>query len=606
MTRVDEFDNFYRATRRRVLATTYALCGDRQVARDATLDAYQRAWRSWGSLRGRDPVAYVRDQAAKLTIFNRSTHPLRRRHEEDGDQALLEALHRLEYDERRIVTLLTVAGVDLDDATAEMQVDDAVGMELATNALTSLEKALGQPLDTLESRLTGLRETVEGLDLPEPDGVRRSAKRSGRRNSILLVAATVLALFAGGFAATSGDAFDTLDAVPYREKIGAERPDVILDSHNIDTDDLLSLTQVERLNPEREWKVDATETDTVNTTPYSTCPPTRFADPDPLKVFVRAYSTAPSAERVAQSIEVSRSREASESAYGTLLGWYANCAHPRTRLIDSYTVKRPFGDFKILRLQSYREPARFISVGLAQSGTVTSTLIHEVNGAEPTDVETFARSLNDSIAKVCADSGGECTDEITVEPSLPPQTEQFPRFLSVVDMPPLGRIDKVWAAGPAQAPSNGLNPAASLCDKTDFSGEAFTDVATRLVAIPDATELPQEFAVAQTAARTASPEAAEALVGEIAGKVDGCGDTELSAQIDERQEIAGEGYAGVSWRLSFETGRDQRVFYRMGVVRRGADVTQVLAPPSGENVFSAEEFAALMDRAGQRLVYADR
>src|SRR5690606_7493420 len=121
--------------------------------------------------------------------------------------------------------------------------------------------------------------------------------------------------------ATNGDAFGTLEGVPYREKIGAERPDIILDSHNIDTDDLLALDQVESLNPELEWTVDATETDTANSTPYSTCPPTRFADPDPLKVFVRAYSTVPSAERVAQSIEVSRSQENSEAAYATLLGW---------------------------------------------------------------------------------------------------------------------------------------------------------------------------------------------------------------------------------------------------------------------------------------------
>lgn len=605
MTRVDEFDNFYRATRRRVLAATYAVCGDRQVARDSTLDAYQRAWRSWGNIRAGDPAAYVRDQAAKLTIFNRSTHPLRRKHEEDGDTALLEALHRLSYDERRIVTLLTVAGVDLDDATAEMQVDDAAGMELATNALVALEKSLDQPLDALEQRLTELREVAEDMDLPGADQVRRSARRTGRRNSVVLVAATVLALFVGGLAATDGDAFATLEAMPYREKIGAERPDIILDSHNIDTDDLLSRTQVERLNPEREWRVDATETDSDNTTPYSTCPPTRFADPDPLKVFVRAYSTEPAAERVAQSIEVSRSQGASEAAYGTLLGWYANCAHPRTRLIDTYTVKRPFGDFKILRLQSYREPARFISVGLAQSGAVTSTLIHEVNGTEPSDVETFARSLNDSIARVCADSGGQCSDEITVEPSLPPQTEQYPGFLSVVDMPPLGRIDRVWAAGPAQAPS-GLNPAASLCDKTDFETEAFSDAATRLIAIPDASELPQEFAVAQTVARAESPEAAQAVVEQIAGKVDSCGSTELSAQVDERQDVRGEGYSGVSWRLSFETGRDQRVHYRMGVVHRGAQVTQVLAPPSGDNMFAAEDFTALMDRAGQRLAYAEQ
>ncbi|MBM9462245.1 hypothetical protein JL108_02220 [Aeromicrobium sp. YIM 150415] len=605
MTRVDEFDNFYRATRRRVVATTYALCGDRQVARDASVDAYQRAWRAWGRLRdSSDPVAYVRDQAAKLTSFSRGVHPLRKRHDDGGDTALLGALHDLDYDERRIVTLLTVAGVDLDDATREMQIDDAIGMELASNALTRLEAALTQPLEQLESRLMTLRDSVDTLELPEPDALRRAARQGGRRGAAILVAVSVLAVLAGGFVATNGDALATVEGLPYREKMGAERPDVILDAHNIDKDDLLSLDQVERLNPEQEWKVDATETNTENTTPYSTCPPTRFADSDPLKVFVRAYSTSPAGERVAQSIEVSRSQEASQEAYTTLRDWYANCAHPRTRLIDAYTVKRPFGDFKIIRLQSYRDPARFISVGLAQSGTVTSTLIHEVNGTEPTDVDEFARTLNDSIARVCADSGGECTNDITVEPALPPVTDQYPSFLSVVDMPPLGSIDRVWAAGPAQEPE-GFNPAASLCDKTDFSGEQFSEVASRLIAIPDADDLPPEFAVAQTSARLESDDAAQQTLEGIAAAVDGCGDSELSAQIDEREDIDTGGFVGVSWRLSFETGEDERVYYRMGVVRRGSEITQVLAPPSGDNTFTAEDFGAIMERAGQRLAYAD-
>lgn len=619
MTRVDEFDSFYRATRHRVAAATYALCGDRKIAQDATVDAYQRSWRAWGRLGAppwtkrsgplggseADPTIYVRREAAKLTVLARSTHPLRRRHTETGDAELLDALHELGYDERRILTLLTVAGIDLDVAAREMQIEEAAGMELVANALSKLETALGQPLDLLESRLIALRDQVESMDLPEPAQIRRDGRRGGWRNSVLLVAAAAVTVVAGSFVATEGSAFATLDALPFREKFGAERPDVTLDAHNIDTDDLLALPQVERLDDEQTWKVDATETNTDNTTPYSTCPPTRFADSDPLKVFVRAYSTEPEAERVAQSIEVSHSEQDSKKAYGTLVGWYANCAHPRTRLIDAYTIKRPFGDFKILRLQSYRDPARFISVGLAQSGTVTSTVIHEVNGTEPTDVESFARTLNDSIAKVCADSGGTCTDDFTVEPSLPPAAEQNPGFLGVVDMPPLGKIDRVWAAGPPQQP-NGFNPAASLCDKTDFAAAGLDQVASRLITIPDAEGLPAEFAVAQTNARAESDEAAQAVVDEISAKVDGCGDTDLAAGIDENEPVEGDGYTGMRWRLSFETGENENVHYRMGVVRRGPHVTQVLVPPSGDNEFSAEDFSALLDRAGQRLSYADQ
>jgi len=605
MTRVDEFDSFYLATRHRVAAATYALCGDRKTAHAATVDAYQRSWRAWGKRRGgADPAVYVRRDAAQLTALARSTHPLRRRHPDAGDIRLLDALHDLDSDERRILILLTVAGVDLDEAALEMQVQEADGMELVANAVTKLEAALGEPLAAIEPRLLRLRDQGEAIDLPEPAKIRKAGHRGGWRNSVLLVAAAAAAVIGGSLAATEGSALATFDSLPFREKFGAERPDVTLDAHNIDTDDLLSLTQVERLDSKQTWKVDATETDTDNSTPYSTCPPTRFADADPLKVFVRAYSTQPAAERVAQSIEVSRSEQASKKAYRTLLGWYANCAHPRTRLIDSYTIKRPFGDFKVLRLQSYRDPARFISVGLAQSGTVTSTVIHEVNGTEPTGVDSFARTLNDSIAKVCADSGGACTDDFTVEPSLPPRTEQYPGFLGVVDMPPLGDIDRVWAAGPPQQPKD-FNPAASLCDKTDFAKAGLHDVAGRLITIPDAKGLPPEFAVAQTNARADSEASAQAVIDEIGKKIEGCPDTELAARIDEHEHVEGDGYVGARWKLSFETGEDEYVHYRMGVVRRGAHVTQVLVPPSGDDELKAKDFAALLDRAGQRLAYAE-
>ena len=76
MTRVDEFTSFYEATSATCLRAVYAMCGDRQVAQEATVDAYRRAWRDWSKIRQRDPLAYVRTEAWKLTALSRGTHPL--------------------------------------------------------------------------------------------------------------------------------------------------------------------------------------------------------------------------------------------------------------------------------------------------------------------------------------------------------------------------------------------------------------------------------------------------------------------------------------------------------------------------------------------------
>jgi DNA-directed RNA polymerase specialized sigma24 family protein len=143
MTRADEFTSFYEATSATCLRAVYAMSGDRQVAQEATVDAYRRAWRNWTKIRQRDPLAYVRTEAWKLTAVSRGTHPLRRRHEEDADTALLDALHDLPVDDRRLIVLLTLGDTDLDQASREVGVGAEEGIEVVTTALDGLERRLG-------------------------------------------------------------------------------------------------------------------------------------------------------------------------------------------------------------------------------------------------------------------------------------------------------------------------------------------------------------------------------------------------------------------------------------------------------------------------------
>ena len=306
--------------------------------------------------------------------------------------------------------------------------------------------------------------------MPPADTIRRRAQVGRRRNTVLLVAAAFALVVGGGFVVTDGDALETSAALPHREKIGSEGPDLVLQAQKIGTDDLLSMSQVKRLDPDGAWKVVGTDDDTQSTTPYATCPTKRFADKDPLRAFVRTYEVpGKSDERVAQAIEVSRSADQAEEAYVRLVRWYSDCEHPRVQLVGSYVVQRPFGDFRILRLRSHRSPERTFTVGFSHSGTVTSTLVHEVDGAEGPDIEDFARTLNDSVAKVCKDSGGRCTDDIEVAGTDPPRTSEAPAFLGIVDLPPIADIDQVWAGvkpGPAK-----VNPAATQCDCGELQGE---------------------------------------------------------------------------------------------------------------------------------------
>lgn len=602
MPRVADFDDFYASTQRLTLAVTYAKCGDRQVARDATVTAYQTAWVQWGKLTPDTAAGFVRDEAWKATALSRGTHPLRRRDDDGVDPALLAALGDLDQDSRRLVALMTIANLDLDLAAREVGVGDEEALELASRGFSRLEETLGASIDEVVTRVGELAGVTAGLPLPGGAAVRRSATRMARVGTALVATLAVVLTVVGGALLTTGDATARQTALPDREKIGAESRDIVLDSHNIGTDDLLSLEQVSVLQPQTTWSIEGTDTDATNTTPYATCPTTRFADPDPLKVFVRAYADD-AGNRVAQSIEVSRTEGASENAFRRLVAIYAGCEHPRTRLVDAYRVERPFGDFDILRLQSYRDPARFITVGLAQSGALTSTLVHEAIGTTPTDVEQFASVLNASVGRVCADSGGDCTRQFEVTRVLPPAAAEHPQFLGVVDLPPVDTVDSVWSASDPMA-ITGDNPAATLCDNASFTGPNVREAAVRLFAIPEATVLPDQFALTQTVGRMTDAAYAKKFVDVVSAKVKKCPDGDLPTRVDQQKKASGEGFTGRSWRIGVEVGKDQWVYYRMGIVRRGDAVTQLLFPPAGDYAISAGEFRAVLQRAGERLAYA--
>ena len=602
MTRVDEFNSFYTSTFAQAVQVTYAVCGDRQVAFEATVDAYRRAWRDWSKIRDHHPLGWVRNEAWKLTALSRGTHPLRRKHEEDSDTQLLESLAELSVDDRRLIVLMTLGNTDLEEASREVGVPAEEGIESVTTALASLEAALRQGIDTIERRMHGLAAATDSLQVPPAASVRTAAKRGRRRNTVLLVAAAVVVILGGGLVATDGDALASGSTLPHRQKIGAEHPDVLLDAEKIDTGNLLSVAQISALDPESTWKIGGTDENVDNTTPYATCPTKRYADKNPLKVFVRTFNAdGVTEERVAQAIEVSRSDKIASTTYQRLVQWYSDCEHPRVQLVEAYTVQRPFGDFQILRLRSHRSPERTFTVGFSHSGTITSTLVHESDGASGPSIQAFARTLNDSVAKVCKDSGGECIDAIQVKRTDPPPTTEAPSFLGIVDLPPISNIDKVWAG--AAVPLR-TNPAATQCDNAAFTGKSVTRATSRIYVLYQATTLPKQFGVAETVGRFSSPKEAKAFVKKVSGRLDSCADKNLSAKIDQHESFKNAQYSGDVWRVGVEVTKGSRAYYRMSLIRRGADVAQVTFTPAGKYDITQKTFEAMAVRAATRLKYA--
>src|SRR5690625_566469 len=598
MTRADEFTHFYNASAAHTFTVTYAACGDRDMARAATVDAYQRLWRNWAKMDGHELLPYVRTEAWKSASVRRGTRPLRKRDRDDAQHPLLTALGELPSDARRLIVLLTLGGIDLPSASRGLDLTSTEGMEAANTSLAELERRLETDLSDVEERLHAL--SAVQADLPDPAYVRSAARRGQRINTLSLVVGAVVLLLLGGFLVTDHSAVTNRADVPDREKIGAEGTDLVLSASKLNEDDLLTTKQVSRLNPDDSWKISATDTDLERSEPYATCPQRRFADPDPQKAFVRTFeSDGKDDEHVAQSIEVSRSIEAAEEAHRRLVRWYADCQLPRVQLTDSYTVERPFGNFTVLRLRSHRSPVRTFTVGLAHSGTINSVVVHEQDGAEAPDVEDFAATLNTSIMKVCDRSGGNCSREINVKATDPPAIGKQPQFLATVDLPPIEDIDHVWAGAPVNSQEN---PAATPCEHTEFSGPA-ASVDSQIFVIPNAKKLPKKFGISETVGTFPSDKEAKKFVKKLSKRVKSCEKDNLAADVSKKKtKTRNRGdISTAQWRMTFEVSKDESSHYRMALVRRDNHVAQVTFTSTPHYDLNDETFGALAVRAGQRL-----
>lgn len=590
MTRVDEFDHFYSSTADITLRATYAVCGDRNVAFEATVDAYRHAWRDWNKIRNHQPDGWVRTEAWRLTALSRSTHPLRQKHEEDSDGELLSALSKLRVDDRRLIALLTLGSVDLEEACREVGVPAQQGAESVTTALGGLESSLVASLDQIEERMHGLSRVTRRLMLPAGGVVRHRAQIGRRRNTVALIGASVVLAIGGGvLSAVSPSSAE-------RQRMGEEGQDLVLQAQKLAPDNMLRATQVARIDADKRWKVLLTNDDSREKTPYATCPPRRFADPDPVRVMVRTFQAGRSEERVAQAVEMSRNSTVAAQGFNRLEQWFGDCRLPGVQLRSAWTVRRPYHDFRILQLVSYQQPAQTFTVGIGISGTAVSTLVHRGSGVKGPDLWAFARVLNESVAHVCQLGGGRCANGLVIRSTLPPATLRSPEFLAIIDLPPVSYGTAVWTGLPSDPKKH---DDAAVCDKADFTrGRA------RSRSYVQSADLPKAFGVTETIGRFKSESQAKDFVDKVEENLRRCPDKNLAAQVDEKDSVDQGGFATTSWRVRLELPNGDHAQYRTSVVRRGTTVAHVTFTSAGKYNISRKTFEAMVQRAGQRLAYA--
>ena len=588
-----EFDEFYLASRRRLVLETYALTGDLAAARSAVRDAFEAAghhWRKVGLLP--DPEEWVRPRAWAMA---QRRHVARLWHREKGLSAeqknVLDALHHLPDQQRKVLLLANVAGFTTPDIGRELGESVARVEHQLTVATRSFGKETGTPAEGVLEAIESLAPIAEATALPSAPVVERAGRRRRRVHAVGGIVVLLALTLAGGLFVVRG---------------GVEKPVAAANPgpapKPVTEEMLLSLAQVVSVVPGPRWRVVDTSENTSGSGINTVCQQRRFADPRGRDAFIRKFAAAgKTRRRYLETIEISRTPAAAASAYRTTLGWFAGCSEARLQLLNAYRVRGLGERAQMLALRIPNHVGRTYVVGVVQTGSVTvSTVMETING-RPIEVSRAARGLTAAVRNLCdADPAGLCPRTVEAAPVLPPPSGEAPGTLAVADLPVVGSINQPWVGtDPVRARPN---IAATTCDKANFIRSGAPRAATRTFLIPQG-KLPRRFGIAETVGLFANPRKARAFVARVSAAMAACEKEDLGAEVSS--EVAEpQGYRRSQyalWRLDSEINEKSTVGFWMGVARVGRYVAQVNFTPTGDNDIDEVTFRALLTRARDRL-----
>lgn len=622
------FERFYREVREDLLLQTLALTGDLAAAEKAVHDALVIAWHHWRKVSQLDdPAGWVRPLAwsrAQRRHTARWWHwPRRRQRERPSDQrATLDALTGLDVTQRKVLLLTVLTAQPLAAIAREVGLSQSATERELQAATTRLSLERDVPSAAVRGLITSLRSQTTAVRWPRPSILLRAGtarRRSHTTFGIAAIAATTVltgSLVADADGISPDLASKVISSFPTPVAPGPAAPPDPPDppAPTLSEDALLGADQLAAEMP-GTWDAGAVTRNTEGDGLNITCQQARFADPLGLESFVRTYSApvaggpaaAPTGRRVAapvvrtavQSLEASTTPEAAAAAYDVQRSWYAACDAPRLQLISTYEVTGLGDTAGLVVLRSRAQPASTMVVGVARTGTLTTTVATTTPGAQGVPLPRAQGLLADAVARLCTAPGGAtCVADPRVDEVASAPLEEAPAMIGELDLPPVGDVVGPWA-GTAPTPAT-TNDAATPCDNADFSGAPFVDARTRSFLIPDATRLPPEFGLTETVGALPARRA-QRFVDTIRERLQTCPDRELGTQVETIVERDTTRTSVTAWTVQVEIEEGRFVGYRMAVLRSGTAVAQLgfIAGPDAD--LSDESFIALADRALQRL-----
>jgi DNA-directed RNA polymerase specialized sigma24 family protein len=610
MKRADEFDEFYKNARSRLLLQTYALTGDLPAARSAVRDSFIVAWHHWRKVsRQDDPEAWIRPYAWSHAQRRHTARIWHRDKSLDTDaRATLEALGKLPLGQRKTLLLTHLTSLSMGEMADEAGMSRAEAekkLQLAT-AQFSVHRSV--PTTSIRSLLEVLRGPVDASRWPRPSIVRRAGAARRRTHTLIGVAVAAVAVVASGTLVSDVDGVQaSLDRNPLATTT-AQTPDSgdrsVPEPPEFSGDDLLSANQVEDYVAGRKWQELETSDNTSGDGLVLPCQQSRFADPRGMGALLRTFRTTPRKgggdASAFQLTEISESVRSARRAFDTTLEWYAGCTDRRLQLMTTRRVTDVGDSGNVLVLRSWAADRPTMVVGVTRSGAITTTTMTWTPPGGAPSLSLAARLAAADVNGVCArPEAGACAARPELKASAPVPVGDAPGMLAEVDLPPVSRVMKPWVGTEPRRAD--VNVAATGCDKTAFTGKQMSNNLTRSFVIPTAS-LPPAFGITETVG-TLPGARARAFVAGVRRELDACPDRNrgLGTEVTRLAHRQSKARDLTVWRLTTELDDKRSVTYLMGVVREGTAVGQVGFVPDGDVTMGTGAFVDLVTRAGERL-----
>lgn len=608
MTESDEFDQFYKDVRTRLLLLTYCLTGDLPSSRAAVRDAFVVAWHHWRKVsRVEDPEAWVREHACRHAVRRHTAKLWHREKSLDPEiKATLDALGRLTMIQRRVllVTELTTSSLSAMAREVGLPRTEAERELQTATATFSLHREV--PTTAVRGVLEAVREHVEGNRWPRPTIIRRAGNTRRRTHTVIGVAATAAALVVAGTLVTDADGMRPTLA---GERIEAGGPSASPTPKTVQLpeDSLLSAETVDEAAP-GGWTVTRTDDNTAGDGLVVACQQTRYAAPrnDPDSALVRVFdpqrATTTKAQRttptVVQTAEALRSERAATRGYHTAVGWFAGCRDDQAQLLATYDLPGVGDEAQLFELRSWAKPGSTIIAAVARTGSYTTTTVSTRQERGAPGPGAMARLLAHGVDQLCTlPEGGTCSTDAKPRATAPLPVAAAPGMLAEIDLPPAAGVGKPWVG---TEPRRALdNAAATHCDATDFSAAPMSNNLTRTFLVPEA-KLPAEFGLTETVG-TLPPKRAKAFVVGVRTKLSRCSDKQMGTEVTRLRDVRKGDTELTVWRVTTEVTDDKTLSFLMGVVRDGTAVAQVGFVPVKDVTIATDAFVALTTRALQRL-----